>query len=177
MTFSEKLLRLRKGAGLSQEELAEKLGVSRQAVSRWESGAALPDAPNLLGLSRLFGISIDYLLHDEYEREGDLPAVKESHRKLRAFYRDRLTAGIGRSLGAIGGLGLLGLYIGSRLRPADHMALDGYISRGIWGFLKYYGLDWLFWTCAAVFAVGVAAALWPKARDAVKKWLYSRGPD
>lgn len=50
MKLSEKIIRLRKGRGLSQEELAERLGVSRQAVSRWESGTALPDAGNLLSL-------------------------------------------------------------------------------------------------------------------------------
>lgn len=67
MTMAEKILALRKKAGLSQEELAEKLGVSRQAVSRWEMGSAFPDAPNILGLSRLFKVSTDYLLYDEYE--------------------------------------------------------------------------------------------------------------
>lgn len=67
MTLSEKILALRKQAGLSQEELAEKLGVSRQAVSRWEMGSALPDAPNILGLSRLFGVTTDSLLYDEYD--------------------------------------------------------------------------------------------------------------
>ena len=64
MTFNEKLLTLRKKAGLSQEELAEKLDVSRQAVSRWEMGAALPDAKNILELSRIFRVSADMLLHD-----------------------------------------------------------------------------------------------------------------
>ena len=76
MTFGEKLLRLRKEGGLSQEELAEKLGVSRQAVSRWENEGVLPDCGNLLELSRLFGVSTDYLLHDDYQSEGDLPAVR-----------------------------------------------------------------------------------------------------
>lgn len=67
MTMAEKILAQRKKEGLSQEELAEKLGVSRQAISRWEMGAAFPDAPNILGLSRLFGVTTDYLLYDEYE--------------------------------------------------------------------------------------------------------------
>ena len=67
MTMAEKILALRKKAGLSQEELADKLGVSRQAVSRWEMGSAFPDAPNILGLSRLFGVTTDYLLYEEYE--------------------------------------------------------------------------------------------------------------
>lgn len=48
MRLSEKIVQLRKEQGLSQEELAERLGLSRQAVSRWESGTALPDAGNLL---------------------------------------------------------------------------------------------------------------------------------
>lgn len=64
MTFPEKLTALRKQQGLSQEELAQKLFVSRQAVSRWESGATLPDAANLLQLSDLFGVTTDSLLRD-----------------------------------------------------------------------------------------------------------------
>lgn len=69
MTFSEKLLRLRRQAGMSQEELAERLQVSRQAVSRWELGTAMPDAPNLLALSKLYAVSADYLLRDEWETD------------------------------------------------------------------------------------------------------------
>ena len=77
MTFSEKLLNLRKKENFSQEALAEKLDVSRQAVSRWESGAALPDAGNLLQLSKLFGVSIDYLLNDELTHS--LPTPVQTH--------------------------------------------------------------------------------------------------
>ncbi len=62
MHFAEKILTLRKHAGLSQEALAEKLDVSRQAVSRWEKGTALPDAENLLRLSKLFGVTVDELI-------------------------------------------------------------------------------------------------------------------
>lgn len=68
MKLSEKIFTLRKERGMSQEELAEKLNVSRQAVSRWEGGSALPDATNLLQLSKLFEVSADYLLNDDYER-------------------------------------------------------------------------------------------------------------
>ena len=77
MRLSEKLVSLRKKNGLSQEELAERLDVSRQAISRWEGGAALPDASNILRLSKIFGVSTDYLLNDEYESDNDLPKVKE----------------------------------------------------------------------------------------------------
>jgi len=65
MRFEEKIVELRKSKGLSQEELAEQLGVSRQAVSRWELGQTLPDIPNLLQLCELFGVSADYLVRDE----------------------------------------------------------------------------------------------------------------
>ena len=64
MTFGEKLTRLRKREGMSQESLAEKLGVSRQAVSRWEQDTALPDAAKLLPCARLFGVDVEWLLDD-----------------------------------------------------------------------------------------------------------------
>ena len=75
MKFEEKLIDLRKKNGMSQEELADRLGVSRQAVSRWELGSTLPDAPNLLKLSDLFGVSIDCLLRDEYDEERQVPPM------------------------------------------------------------------------------------------------------
>jgi len=88
MKLSEKIAALRKKHNLSQEELAEKLYVSRQAVSRWESGSAMPDAANLLQLSKLFHVTTDYLLYDDYEWEEDSPKtrpmpvqIQEAHRK------------------------------------------------------------------------------------------------
>lgn len=62
MDFSEKLRTLRKQHGLSQEELAHRLGVSRQAVSKWETGQGFPDTDKLLVLSNMFAVSLDYLL-------------------------------------------------------------------------------------------------------------------
>ena len=82
MTFGEKLLQLRRDGKLSQEDLAEKLGVSRQAVSRWENEGVLPDCRNLLEISRLFGVSTDYLLHDGYQSDRDLPAVRSAETQL-----------------------------------------------------------------------------------------------
>ena len=77
MKLSDKIVGLRKSRGMSQEELAEKLNVSRQAVSRWEMGTAMPDATNILQLSKLFHVTADYLLNDEYQSDNDLPKVKE----------------------------------------------------------------------------------------------------
>jgi len=66
-TFSEKLLELRRREGLSQEQLADRLGVTRQSVSKWEGGAALPELGKLVVLSELFSVSVDYLVKDRLE--------------------------------------------------------------------------------------------------------------
>lgn len=67
MDFSEKLTALRKQTGLSQEQLADRLGVTRQSVSKWESGAAMPELVKLISLSEMFGVSVDYLVKDHME--------------------------------------------------------------------------------------------------------------
>ena len=78
MKLSDKIIKLRKVNGLSQEELAEKLNVSRQAVSRWEVGSALPDALNILQLSKLFNVTADFLLNDELK----VSDIKSRNRSL-----------------------------------------------------------------------------------------------
>ena len=65
--LSEKLFKLRKNSGLSQEQLAEQLKVSRQAISKWESGTAVPESEKLITISNYFGVSVDYLLRDDEE--------------------------------------------------------------------------------------------------------------
>ena len=67
MSLADKIIDLRKKAGWSQEELAEKLGVSRQSVSKWEGAQSIPDMNKILQLSELFGVSTDYLLKDSLE--------------------------------------------------------------------------------------------------------------
>ncbi len=69
MKLGEKIGNLRRLQGFSQEQLAERLHISRQAVSKWEVGDALPDAANLLELARLLGCSVDYLLRDEWDAD------------------------------------------------------------------------------------------------------------
>ena len=67
MSLAEKLVSLRKRAGLTQLDLAEKLNVSRQAISRWEVGIAVPSTDNLKVLGELYGVPVDFLLNDEME--------------------------------------------------------------------------------------------------------------
>lgn len=68
MILAEKILQLRKNNGWSQEELAEKMNVSRQSISKWESAAAIPDINRILDLAKLFGVTTDYLLKDDLEK-------------------------------------------------------------------------------------------------------------
>ena len=77
MKLSDKIIKLRKEKGWSQEDFAEKLNVSRQAVSRWENGTALPDANNILQLSKLFAVSADYLLNEECSGDETVHTVKK----------------------------------------------------------------------------------------------------
>lgn len=80
MILADKIIRLRKRNGWSQEELAEKINVSRQAVSKWESAQTVPDLEKILTLGNLFGVTTDYLLKDEMESEEfsgtEIPAVR-----------------------------------------------------------------------------------------------------
>lgn len=83
MTFSEKISALRKQKGWSQEELSEKLMVTRQAVSKWESAQSMPDLDKLVQLSEALGVSTDYLLKDEQAQSAPVPATAEQTVKPR----------------------------------------------------------------------------------------------
>ena len=67
--FSERLGALRRAKGMSQEDLAEKMGVSRQAVQKWESGASTPEIENLVRLGDFFEVSLDYLIKGQEQLE------------------------------------------------------------------------------------------------------------
>lgn len=78
MILVDKIIALRKKAGWSQDELAQKLNVSRQSVSKWEGAQSVPDLARIVLMSRIFGVSTDYLLKDELETEEYAPAEPET---------------------------------------------------------------------------------------------------
>ncbi len=80
MIFADKLIDLRKKNGWSQEELAGQLGVSRQAVSKWEGAQSVPDLAKVIAMADLFGVSTDYLLKDEIGAEALVPAREAADR-------------------------------------------------------------------------------------------------
>jgi len=101
MTFSEVLLQKRKSHGLSQEELAEQLGISRQAVSKWETGEASPDLNKLLALSKALDISLDILcgVQDEAPSAESLPAAPAKRRVSHTLFLSALVLLIGVFIG------------------------------------------------------------------------------
>ena len=83
--LSEKLYKLRKKSGLSQEQLAEQLNVSRQAISKWEQGTAVPESEKLIAISNYFGVTVDYLLKDDTADTTNTTAeVMEEKNKMMA---------------------------------------------------------------------------------------------
>ena len=123
MSLSEKILSLRTQLGLSQEELAEKLAVSRQSVSKWETGQSVPDLDKLIKLADLFGISVDELV-----REGERPQPPEPPQPQVVYVKEKCsltgtqTAGvclelIGLALDLMGlvGAGILLVFVGTAL--------------------------------------------------------------
>ena len=78
MNLNQKITQLRNDNNWSQEELAEKLNVSRQSVSKWESGQSKPDLDNIVVLSNIFDVSTDYLLKDNNEKESN-SSTKKHH--------------------------------------------------------------------------------------------------
>lgn len=100
MIFSEKITELRKRSGLSQEQFGDRIGVSRQAVSKWEMAQSVPDITRVMAIADLFGVPVDFLLKDEYGPEdlGDMPVPKEGQQKMitleetQAYFQEKKNA-------------------------------------------------------------------------------------
>ncbi len=91
MILADKIMEERKKNGWSQEELADKLGVSRQSVSKWESAQSVPDLNRILEMSRLFNVSTDYLLKDEEDRPSG-QASEDSGKEMRKVSMEEANA-------------------------------------------------------------------------------------
>ena len=171
MTFGEKLTRLRKREGLSQEALAERLGVSRQAVCRWEQNTALPDAAKLLPCARLFRVEVEWLLDDargwEDQAQSAEPAQETETRAAHGDRRWYIAGGIVTGAGALGlvVMGILSAAFPGVVSEARIGADWVHVYTGLAGFLKLHGVEWLFtlWAAAAL------AGLWLLAQPALRR--------
>ena len=160
MTMGEKILNMRKARGWSQEELAERVGVTRQAVSRWESGSAKPDADKIVAICDLFGVSADYLLRDMAGGEmqyWEKPAGQKS-REAKPWFSWAAAAFGGVTLFI---LGILASVNRTYMEPVHHIRADGsvYIQQsGYYTGFSYYvsnnGLEWLVWLAGMALLFG-----------------------
>lgn len=153
MTFGEKLQSLRKQSSLSQEQLASQLTVSRQAISKWELDSSLPDTENIIQLSKLFNVSIDYLLNDDIENTNDIPVVKENTIMLKNKFHNTVEMIIGIICAGIGLLGNITLLVLSTMiqvpvtkklvMPDGSLSYYGggdVLGYSFWGFIENYHL-------------------------------------
>lgn len=158
MNFGEKLQLLRKARGFSQEALAEQLGVTRQAVSKWELGDATPDLENVVALARFFGVSTDYLLLTEQE-ETTLEKPTAMARRDAGFVH-RLLGWIGVGVGSLSWLiiWVLSTMIQAK-EPVEVYNGNSYeiltrVSYSFRGFVNTYRLTAILWVTGILACAG-----------------------
>lgn len=143
MKLQEKILYLRKKSGYSQEALAEKLGVSRQAVSKWENGDADPEISKLKMLAELFHVTTDWLLSDQSPQEEN-PPVRNIHIASSAgsvpSWVDNLPSTLGKLLKKYGWI--VGVYIALTGAGVSGMGLLlKFMTRSMFGMFGSPGND------------------------------------
>lgn len=164
MTFSEKLQRLRKGNALSQEQLAEKLNVSRQAISKWEMGA-IPDMDNVISISRFFDCSLDYLMNNEVDDVNGKPSLPQIvSQTLTTKTKKALPLIMGSIISGLGAIGLLIIGILSSVYPAiiydpPQGDVRAIMETGFGAFLKFHNITWLFVLCCGLVLCGIVVIL------------------
>ncbi len=112
--LADRLVELRKENKLSQEALAEKLGLSRQAISKWERAEASPDTDNLIALANLYGISLDELLGNEPKAEKEVPAEEKTLTDTQIKAKEHLKKAPLLLLGAVAVYVVGGIVIGGK---------------------------------------------------------------
>lgn len=162
----------RKALGLSQEELAQRMGVSRQSVTKWETGLSAPDLDRLVELADTLGVSLDYLLRDQVDL-SDLPVEAGdavSAENIAEERNERLAVGSASSMSTtarhiilaagvlvflIGAGGLLTMWIYSELFPVQLVDGRGGVHTGLWGYVLARDVKALFWAALAAVATGL----------------------
>lgn len=125
MRFNEKLQKMRKEKGMSQESLAEVLGVSRQAISKWESGQSYPEMENLITLSQLFGVTIDSFVKDGDVQDDRQNSYSEPYWLNRGNFYEY------KSQRTVKGVPLVHINIGRGRREAKGIIAVGNTAKGV----------------------------------------------
>lgn len=160
MTFGEKLLFLRRQSGLSQEQIAEKLNVSRQAVSRWEAGA-IPDMENVVKISGFFDCSLDYLMNDSIEKlpERVTAAPHYDVVERRRIQPETVCLMVGlAALAVVLIFWIVSKFVDVGIHHQDAVSKMWYTGFG--GFADYYGLRPLLFGCAAIWMIAAVCRVY-----------------
>lgn len=132
MTLGEKIYRLRTKQGYSQEAFGEKLGVSRQSVSKWETDQSVPELDKIVAISEMFGVSTDYLLKETEEMQAAEEAAHPQAGELvrEVYRRDRRTHYEYKSKKMIGNLPLVHINLGVGVHRAKGVIAIGTVAQG-----------------------------------------------
>ena len=134
MEFSEKLMDLRRREGLSQEQLADRLGVTRQSVSKWESGSAMPELGKLIAIADLFGVTLDELVRGraaEPEQKAEDAGLKQRLETLEGAYQENFGPYFAyTSKTKLFGLPLVSIRFGRERHPSKRTTAVGIIAIG-----------------------------------------------
>lgn len=172
MTFGDKLQALRKSKGMSQEQLASQLSVSRQAISKWELNSSIPDTENIIRISEIFNVTTDYLLKDYIENSSH--TINQVYEQPTRQKKRGLAAII---MMVVGGIGVLTFWILSSIYPvvmsyvsssSDGNVSDTIVRYGLPAFLEYHNMNLLFGLCLIVAVLGLIIYLIPLVKDKFK---------
>lgn len=156
MTFGEKLQLLRKQNGMSQEQLASQLNVSRQAISKWELNSSLPDTENLIKISDLFDTSLDYLLKDKEHNIKETPTTTTKSKREKYVY----LGGISCLLLSL--ISYFVVWLLSKIYPAPIVFYNSVTEQwkvGLENFIWTHGLENFIFLTKTVFVVGILLLL------------------
>lgn len=175
MNLAEKIQQLRKRSDLSQEQLADKLGISRQSISKWESEQSTPEIDRIVQLSEIFGVTTDYLLKDIDCLENPVLSAKD---KNPSSSNNELRLIITTICIACSFISIFVMWILSKIYPAPIVFYNIFTEKWLVGFdnfLRYHGLQGFYNLCWLITIVGVVLLffnklkiLWKKIRERVR---------
>lgn len=175
MEFYLRLQDLRKKSGMTQERLAEKLGITRQTVSKWERGESTPDFAYLVKISNLFHVSTDYLLKGELLQHKQLPSPERVTTEGSQNQNSHMLGLLGACMFLGGLITNVVLFVLSVLYPVDWIGnIGSYIVSfdGLMGFLFWKNIVWLFALMCLAIVIGVVLMILPFIKSHRQKRHY-----
>lgn len=176
MKLAEKIQQLRKQNNFSQEELADKLGVSRQSISKWESEMSMPEIDKIVQLSELFGVTTDFLLKDEFDFSQNTASCYQNDKPVSS--RKKLRIQIAFTCIALSGISLFVIWILSKLFPIPiiHIQNHNEYYLGLRGFARLHGIVDFYNLCRFILVSGIVLLfldtlkmLWQKAKGKIRR--------